>query len=130
MAPRWSTPAGFHNRAAAVFGSLADTTASEASPWSLQQEQVFRPGKDADYSSEEEEADAQETERRRTELLPTGMLELDGVSLSVPLETATPLTAALRLMSRSIILRQCTPYCRREDEGTQSFLTCRRRWWR
>ena len=81
VAPRRSTPAGFHSRAAAVFGSLADTTASAAPSWALQQEQVFRPGKDADYSSEEEEADAKETERRRTELLPSGMLELDGVEL-------------------------------------------------
>ena len=79
VAPSWSTPAGFHSRAAAVFGSLPDGSASAAAPtWSLQQEQVFRPGKGADYSSEEEEEDAKEIERRRTELLPTGMLDLDG----------------------------------------------------
>ena len=80
MAPAWSTPAGFHSRAAAVFGSLPSSALENttAAPWSLSKEQVFKAGRADDYGSSDEEEDAKETERRRTELLPAGMLELDG----------------------------------------------------
>ena len=80
IAPAWSTAAGFHSRAAAVFGSLPSSALenSTAAPWSLSKEQVFKAGRADEYGSSDEEEDAKETERRRTELLPAGMLELDG----------------------------------------------------
>ncbi|EIE21977.1 hypothetical protein COCSUDRAFT_42983 [Coccomyxa subellipsoidea C-169] len=79
--PQWPTAAGFHSRAASVFGSLEGSSLGGASgssqPWSLSQDHVFRAGKANDYSSEEEE-DAQEIDRRQREFLPGSMLELEG----------------------------------------------------
>ncbi len=81
--PQWPTAAGFHSRAASVFGSLEGSSLGGASgssqPWSLSQDHVFRAGKANDYSSEEEE-DAQEIDRRQREFLPGSMLELEGKS--------------------------------------------------
>ena len=84
--PQWPSAAGFHNRAAAVFGSLEGSLAGTAGsdrPWSLSQDHVFRAGKANDYSSEEEE-DAKEIDRRQREFLPGSMLELEGKSQYSP----------------------------------------------
>ncbi|CAL8471507.1 g11049 [Coccomyxa elongata] len=81
IVPQWPTAAGFHNRAAAVFGSLegsvGGTVSSDLPSWSLSQDHIFRSGKANDYSSEEEE-EAKEIERRQREFLPGSMQELEG----------------------------------------------------
>ena len=66
---------GFESRAAAAFGGLP----APAGPgtWRVSSGQVFRAGKAADYSSDEEES-AQQDASTRAALLPDGLLNFQG----------------------------------------------------
>ena len=70
--------AGFSSRAAAVFGALSAPSAQPA--WALSEETVFRAGKAADYSSDEE-VQAAVAEKWREETLPSDLLDLSGMSV-------------------------------------------------
>ena len=67
--------AAFSSRAAAVFGALDSSTGQPA--WSVSEQAVFRAGKEADYSSDEEK-EAAVAEKWREETLPEGLLDLTG----------------------------------------------------
>ena len=69
--------AGFSSRAAAVFGALSAPSAQPA--WALSEETVFRAGKAADYSSDEE-VQAAVAEKWREETLPSDLLDLSGTA--------------------------------------------------
>ena len=72
-----STPETFRSRVAEVFGPLEGHKNAVAPTWSLSQQQVFRPGKDEAYSSDEDrEAQAQDQARR--ELLPGSLIDFEG----------------------------------------------------
>lgn len=69
------TPAAFRSRVDDVFGNLH---AEEGPPpWSLSQQQVFRPGKEEAFSSDEEE-EAAAQDQRRQELLPGNLVDFEG----------------------------------------------------
>ena len=70
--------AAFSSRAAAVFGALSAGTGQPA--WSLSRETVFKAGKAADYSSDEE-VQATVAEKWREETLPSDLLDLAGQRL-------------------------------------------------
>jgi hypothetical protein len=70
--------AAFSSRAAAVFGALSAGTGQPA--WSLSRETVFKAGKAADYSSDEE-VQAAVAEKWREETLPSDLLDLAGQRL-------------------------------------------------
>jgi len=70
--------AAFSSRAAAVFGALSAGTGQPA--WSLSRETVFKAGKAADYSSDEE-VQAAVAEKWREETLPSDLLDLAGQCL-------------------------------------------------
>lgn len=72
---------GFNSRADHIFGALGGSSLDEGSgsknaPWTVSQDRVFRSGKEA-YSSDEDE-DAKEIDRRQKEILPESMEQLEG----------------------------------------------------
>ena len=71
------TPAAFRSRVDDVFGPLQAPAEQPIPSWSLSQKQVFRPGKDEAFSSDEEQ-DAVEQERHRQELLPGSLVDFEG----------------------------------------------------
>ena len=81
VASTFRSTLGFNSRADHIFGALGGSSLDEASgnknaPWTVSQDRVFRSGKEA-YSSDEDE-DAKEMDRRQKEILPESMELLEG----------------------------------------------------
>ena len=69
-----SNQPGFQSRVDAVFGALSGSQRDEA--WNLSGQQVYRTGKDTEYSSDEEQ-EAKQGDAERQELLSSGV-DLEG----------------------------------------------------
>lgn len=81
VASSFRSTLGFSSRADQIFGALGSPSfegASESTiaPWTVSQDRVFRSGKEA-YSSDEDE-EAKEMDRRQKDILPESMQELEG----------------------------------------------------
>ena len=81
VASSFRSTLGFSSRADQIFGALGSPSfegASESTiaPWTVSQDRVFRFGKEA-YSSDEDE-EAKEIDRRQKDILPESMQELAG----------------------------------------------------
>ena len=72
------TPSAFRSRVDETFAKLDSKSTDAAPSWSLTQKQVFRPGKEEAYSSDEDR-DASMQEQARQEILPAGLLDFEGI---------------------------------------------------
>ena len=95
------TPAAFRTRVDDVFGQLQAPADSSGPSWSLSQKQVFRPGKEEAFSSDEEE-EAVAQEQSRQELLPGSLVDFEGVLICLggTMEGVTSARRCLLVSSR------------------------------
>lgn len=85
-----ATPSAFRSRVDETFAKLDSKSTDAAPSWSLTQQQVFRPGKEEAYSSDEDR-EANLHEQARQEILPAGLLDFQGANATCPANSSQDL---------------------------------------